>query len=163
MNEWNGIGRLTHDLELREVGDGLKVVNFQLAVDDPFDDEHTDFFRCVAWNKTAEIMATYLGKGSLISISGRLKSGRYEDENGKMVYTTDIVVRQMGMLETKRMREAREKNTQTSNQQGYGSFGTTPTQTPPTPAQNTPTSQPSHNAFDDEMPELDITSDDLPF
>lgn len=166
MNEWNGIGRITHDLELKEVGDGLKVVNFQLAVDDRFDPDHTDFLRCVAWNRTAEVMAQYLGKGSLVSITGRIKTGRYEDEDGKTVYTTDIIVRNLGMIESKNMRERREQRENANNDQfgGYDNqFGGQSHAPTPPPAPSPQPNEPSIPDLNDELPELDITSDDLPF
>ena len=89
------MGRLTKDIELRKAGDH-KVTNFTVAVDRNFVDEdgerQADFIRCVAWNGTAEFIEKYFRKGSLIALTGWIQTGSYEDEDGKTVFTTDIVV-----------------------------------------------------------------------
>lgn len=89
------MGRLTKDVELRKAGDH-KVTNFTVAVDRNFVDEdgerQADFIRCVAWNGTAEFIEKYFRKGSLIALTGWIQTGSYEDEDGKTVFTTDVVV-----------------------------------------------------------------------
>ena len=89
------MGRLTKDIELRKAGDH-KVANFTVAVDRNFVDEdgerQADFIRCVAWNGTAEFIEKYFHKGSMIALTGWIQTGSYEDEDGKTVFTTDIVV-----------------------------------------------------------------------
>ena len=89
------MGRITKDLELRKAGDH-KVANFTVAVDRNFVDEdgerQADFIRCVAWNGTAEFIKKYFSKGSLIALTGWIQTGSYEDEDGKTVFTTDLVV-----------------------------------------------------------------------
>lgn len=89
------MGRLTKDIELRKAGDH-KVTNFTIAVDRNFVDEdgerQADFIRCVAWNGTAEFIERYFRKGSMIALTGWIQTGSYEDEDGKTVFTTDIVV-----------------------------------------------------------------------
>lgn len=89
------MGRLTKDIELRKAGDH-KVANFTVAVDRNFVDEdgerQADFIRCVAWNGTAEFIEKYFRKGSMIALTGWIQTGSYEDEDGKTVFTTDIVV-----------------------------------------------------------------------
>lgn len=89
------MGRLTKDIELRKAGDH-KVANFTVAVDRNFVDEdgerQADFIRCVAWNGTAEFIEKYFHKGSMIALTGWIQTGSYEDEDGKTVFTTDVVV-----------------------------------------------------------------------
>lgn len=89
------MGRLTKDIELRKAGDH-NVANFTVAVDRNFVDEdgerQADFIRCVAWNGTAEFIEKYFRKGSMIALTGWIQTGSYEDEDGKTVFTTDIVV-----------------------------------------------------------------------
>lgn len=89
------MGRITKDIEIRKAGDH-KVTNFTVAVDRPFVDEdgdrQADFIRCVAWNGTAEFIGKYFGKGALIALTGWIQTGSYEDEDGKTVFTTDVVV-----------------------------------------------------------------------
>lgn len=89
------MGRLTKDIELRKAGDH-KVANFTVAVDRNFVDEdgerQADFIRCVAWNGTAEFIEKYFHKGSMIALTGWIQTGSYEDEDGKTVFTTDLVI-----------------------------------------------------------------------
>ena len=58
-----------------------------------------DFINIVAWGKTAEVAANYLQKGKLVGIQGRLQSGKYEDKDGNTIYTTDVVVNNLEMIE----------------------------------------------------------------
>ena len=57
------IGRLTKAPELKSTPNGKSVVNFTLAVQR--DKETSDFINCIAWSKTAEILAQYTSKGSM--------------------------------------------------------------------------------------------------
>lgn len=141
MNSFNGIGRLTRDVELKKTGTGKSVVNFTVAINRRFgkDKDKADFLNCVAWNKTADFMANYLSKGALVSIEGRIETGSYEDNDGKRVYTTDVVVDNLQALES-----MKERNEYQSSQ------GNTPTQTH---TQNKPKQE----------EDIDISSDDLPF
>lgn len=79
-------GRLVRDPEYKTTGTGVGYCNFTLAVDDDFKDgegnKQTDFIDCTAWRKTAEYMTTYQTKGSMVSVSGRLKSRKWTDKDG---------------------------------------------------------------------------------
>ena len=70
MNSINIIGRITKEPELKQTQNGNKVVSFCLAVTRRDKNKTTDWIDCVAWNKTAEILAQYCHKGKLISVSG---------------------------------------------------------------------------------------------
>ncbi|WP_297567068.1 single-stranded DNA-binding protein [uncultured Faecalibaculum sp.] len=98
------IGRLTKDPELRTTGSGTPVVSFTLAVNRRFKSQgqpDADFINCVAWNKTAETMARYLHKGSLIAITGRIQTRNYENQQGQRVYVTEVVADSFDFLESK--------------------------------------------------------------
>lgn len=97
-------GRLTRDLELRRTQGGASVVSFSIAVNRSFAREgqqDTDFINCVAWNKTAETMAQYLHKGSLIGIDGRIQTRSYDNQQGQRVYVTEVVCENFTFLETR--------------------------------------------------------------
>ena len=86
------IGRLTRDVETRQVGDNV-AANFTVAIDRPTRDgaeKQADFPRVTVWGKQAENCAKYIGKGSLVAVQGSLRTGSYEDKNGNKVYTTDV-------------------------------------------------------------------------
>ena len=88
------IGRLVRDAELKYTNSGKAAANFTLAVDRGFKDKETgestaDFIKCVAWDKTAENVANFTKKGSLVLVEGSIKTGSY-DRDGVKVFTTDI-------------------------------------------------------------------------
>ena len=122
MNNVVLIGRLTKDPELRCIpNSGTAVCDFTLAVDKQLSKQKkeemearnqptADFIRIVVWNKMAENSAEYLEKGRLVAVSGRIQTGHYEGDDGKRVYTTDVVANNVQFLEWK------EKNNQQNNQ-----------------------------------------------
>lgn len=104
MNEWNGIGRLTADPEVRYSQSGTAVANYTLAVarDYKRDGEpDADFFVCTAFGKTAEFAEKYLMKGMLIGVSGRLRNEKWQDNNGSNHITTKIIVNSHTFCEKK--------------------------------------------------------------
>ena len=84
------VGRLTKDPELRTTTSGTGVATFTLAVNRDFKDANgnreADFINCVAWRKTAEILANYTEKGSLIGLIGRIQTRSYENQQGNRVF-----------------------------------------------------------------------------
>ena len=91
MNQVLLIGRLTKDPELKYSQSGTAFCRRSIAVTKEFNRNETDFFDCVAWNKTAEIIAEYMRKGKKIAIQGRLETGGYEKE-GRNIKTYSIIV-----------------------------------------------------------------------
>ena len=104
MNKTMLIGRLGQDPEVRYTQSGKAVATLSIATNETWKgqdgqkQERTDWHRCVAWGKLAEIMGEYLQKGSLIFVEGRLQTRSYEDANGVKKYTTEVVVGSMEML-----------------------------------------------------------------
>ena len=95
------VGRLVRDLELKYTTSGKAVGNFTIAVDRGYGDKkETDFIKCIAWEKTAESMANFTKKGSLVLVDGSIKTGSY-DKEGVKVYTTDIQVARVVFLDSK--------------------------------------------------------------
>ena len=103
MNRVVLIGRLTRDPELKFTpGAGTAVATLTLAVDRRIKKEgqaEADFINCVAFGKTAEIMAQYLSKGRLIGVSGSIRTGSYEAKDGTKRYTTDVYIDEFQFLE----------------------------------------------------------------
>jgi single-strand DNA-binding protein len=85
------VGRLTRDPELRNTTTGKQVVNFGLAVDDPFNKEHTDFFNVSAWGSSADFVAKYLTKGRLVAVDGRLRQRKYTTQDGQERNVVEVV------------------------------------------------------------------------
>lgn len=94
MNKVIMTGRLTKDVELRFTKDQKAVAGFNIAVDrgGKKDDgsSDADFPRVNCFGKTAENLANYCHKGSLILVEGSIRTGSYQNKNGENVYTTDI-------------------------------------------------------------------------
>ena len=78
----------------------MAVTSFTLAVD-RFKKGEADFIRCVSFKERAELIANSFQKGNLIAVSGHLKTGSYEDKDGKKVFTTDVEVEDFNFLESK--------------------------------------------------------------
>ena len=76
-------GRLTRDPELRRTPSGTAVVKCGLASDYGWGDKKdTIFMDCVAFGKTAEIIAEYSNKGDAIIFEGELQANKWEDKEG---------------------------------------------------------------------------------
>lgn len=60
----------------------------------------TDFFRCSAWGKTAEIIEEHCKVGTKLLIIGKLKNNNYE-KDGQKVYGNEITIETIEFLETK--------------------------------------------------------------
>lgn len=99
MNQVILIGRITADPELRYTYDQTAFCRFSLAV--PRTAEITDFIRCNAWNKTAEIMAQYVHKGERIAVTGQIQTGQYTNKYGQKISTTEVSVWRVEFIEPK--------------------------------------------------------------
>jgi single-strand DNA-binding protein len=97
------VGRLTKDPELKYTQTGIAVTRFTLAVNRAFQsasgEREADFISCVAWRKQAENVANFLKKGSLVGVDGRIQTGSFEGQDGKRVYTTEVVADSTQFLE----------------------------------------------------------------
>lgn len=97
MNKVILLGRLVREPETRYGGanDSMAVCRYTLAVDKKFkkDGEATaDFINCISFGKTAEFAEKYFAKGLRVAVSGRIQTGSYTNRDGQKVYTTDVVV-----------------------------------------------------------------------
>lgn len=99
MNIVNLIGRLTADPKTTEKND-IIVSRFNMAINRNKD--MTDFISCVAFNKTAELIEDYFGKGDMIGLTGSLHSGSYEGKDGKKVYFTEVNISKIYFIGNRR-------------------------------------------------------------
>ena len=84
-------GRLTKAPELYEAGEHT-IARFTVAVNRAGKDACADFISCKAWDNQADFITNYFDKGDSICIEGRVETGSYENDEGAIVYTTDVVV-----------------------------------------------------------------------
>lgn len=81
LNNYQGVGRLTKDPELRITESGKSVVRFAIAINEKYGDkDNTTFVDCRAWGKTAESINKYFVKGKPIIINGKINSETYKDK-----------------------------------------------------------------------------------
>lgn len=83
MNSVCLIGRLTWDPELKYTKDGTAICEFSIAVDRRGKSDEADFFDCVAWRGVGESVASNLGKGRLVGVSGYLRQERWQNTEGQ--------------------------------------------------------------------------------
>ena len=88
------MGRITHDLEIKQTQSGIASLRFSIAVDRYSKDEEkkTDFINCVAYRSNAEFIGKYFGKGRMIAITGNLHTYSYDDNSGVKRYVTEVIV-----------------------------------------------------------------------
>ena len=91
MNHVTLMGRLTRDPELKYSQAGKAYCRFTVAVNRDFNKDEADFINCLAFGKTAETIAEWLGKGRRIALHGRIQIGNYENKNGDKVSTFEVV------------------------------------------------------------------------
>lgn len=88
-------GRLTKDPEKRSTQNGTATTSFSIAVNRNYKNAEggydADFINCVAWRATADFVAKWFKKGSLINIVGSIQTRTYE-KDGRKVYVTEVIV-----------------------------------------------------------------------
>jgi len=101
-------GNLGADPEMRYTKDGTPVANFQIAINERWNDatsgekmERTEWIRIVAWRKHAENAAEYLKKGSHVLIQGSMRTRPWEDKDGNKRFTTEVHAQKIVYLDRK--------------------------------------------------------------
>ena len=130
------VGHLGNDPEMRSMPNGEAVANISVATSEAWTDKNTgerrevtEWHRIVFYRKLAEICGQYLKKGAQVYIEGRLRTRKWQDQNGQDRYTTEIQGDVMQMLGTRTQSADGANNSQ------------------PMPQQDA-----SANAFDDSIP-----------
>ncbi len=97
LNKVMIIGNLGADPEMKYMSDGTAMTTFRVAVSRNYTNhagerrEETEWFRVVAWRKTAEICSQYLQKGSKVYVEGRLQTRSWDTPEGEKRYMTEVV------------------------------------------------------------------------
>lgn len=90
------MGRITHELELKQTPSGVSVLTFSVAVERSYskqgEERQTDFISCVAWRQQAEFISRYFGKGRMIALEGNLRTRSYDDKNGVKHNVVEVFV-----------------------------------------------------------------------
>jgi single-strand DNA-binding protein len=147
------VGNLGQDPETKYSPTGSAMTNITVATSESWKDkqtgqpqERTEWHRVVFFNKLAEIAGQYLKKGSKVYIEGSLRTRKWQDKSGQDRYTTEIVSREMQMLDSR------------GQSGGYQNDGYSQQQAPAAPAAPAPQQQPQaapaggFDDFDDDIP-----------
>ena len=99
------VGNLGQDPETRYMPSGSAVNNFTVATNESWKDkqtgeqkDRTEWHRVAMFNRLAEIAAEYLRKGSQVYIEGKLRTRKWQGQDGNDRYTTEIIADEMQML-----------------------------------------------------------------
>ena len=172
------VGRTTKTIELKQNKNGTPYVQFTLAVNRLYKDEQggqqADFITCVAWNKTAETMAKYVPKGTLIGVEGRLQVRSYENEAGVRQYLSEVLVNRFTFLESKKSNntlesvdtfKAQHDPTTETSYNPYDPNFSNPNYSPTSQNYNNPftTATTLVGSLNRAMNPISVSDDDLPF
>lgn len=120
------VGNLGQDPELRYMPQGGAVANLSIATSETYKDkatgqpkEVTEWHRVVIYQRLAEIAGEYLRKGSKVYIEGKLKTRKWQDQQGVERYTTEIVANELQMLDGQPQQPAAAQGQRNNNQGGY--------------------------------------------
>src|SRR5210317_1440981 len=99
------VGNVGQDPETRYMPSGSAVTNFKVATNESWKDkqtgeqkDRTEWHRVAMFNRLAEIAAEYLRKGSQVYIEGKLRTRKWQGQDGQDRYTTEIIADEMQML-----------------------------------------------------------------
>lgn len=139
------VGSLGQDPETKFAASGAAITNISVATSETWKDKQTgekqekvEWHRVAFFNRLAEIAGEYLKKGSKVYIEGQLRTRKWQDQSGVDRYTTEIVAKEMQMLDGKTegsRAPAQASNSSQAPQQQR--------QAPPAPAMD---------SFDDDIP-----------
>lgn len=98
------IGNVGREPEIRTTSAGNMVAKFSLATNRTYTNrsgekrEETQWHRCTAFGKLAEIVEQYVGSGDRLYVEGRLEYSQTEGDDGTTRYWTDVILQEMTML-----------------------------------------------------------------
>ena len=102
MNKFILKGNLTQEPTVRQSTNGGSVTRFTVACNriNPREGQPTaDYFRCVAFGKSADLIAQYFHTGAAILIEGRIAINSYKTQNGETAWSTDVIVERFEFCE----------------------------------------------------------------
>ncbi len=111
------IGNVGNDPEVKYVKEDVPVARFSLATSESYKDRNgeritnTEWHNIVVWRGLATVVEKYVKKGSKLFIEGKLTHRKYEDKDGQTKYFTEIVCRDMSMLDSKGSTTQNNSNT----------------------------------------------------
>ena len=141
------VGNLGQDPDVRTMPNGDAVTKISVATSESWVDKNTnerktqtEWHAIVFYRRQAEVAGEYLRKGSKVYIEGRLKTRKWQDQNGQDRYTTEIKGDVLQMLDSRQSGDNQDKSS-TSNAYANAKNGT-----------KQPRTQQGADNFDDDIP-----------
>ena len=123
MNKVELIGRLTHDVEMRQTPNGVSLARFSIAVTRRFKNSNgeydADFINCVAWRQTGEFIAKQFQKGGMIAVVGSIQSRSWDGNDCKKQYATEVVVDEVYFTGAKKQNNNNQQQTPPQDNSDY--------------------------------------------
>ena len=123
------IGNLGSDPEIKYTKAGDPVANLSIATSESWKDknsgdlqEKVEWHRVVMFSRLAEIAEQYLKKGSKVFVEGKLQTRKWQDQEGKDRYTTEVVAKEMTMLDSRSSNQAQEDSSKVENDKPKSDF-----------------------------------------
>lgn len=108
LNKVMLIGHLGDDIKMHYFDGGGCVGRFPLATNESYTNKssgekitQTEWHNIIVKNKAAEVCEKYIGKGDKIFIEGKLKTRKWQDQEGKDRYSTEVIVNEFTFLSGK--------------------------------------------------------------
>jgi len=106
LNKVMIIGNVGKEPEMRFTPSGSAVTSFSVAVNEKLisegdQQERTEWFNIVVWNKLAEVCNQFLDKGSKVYVEGKLKTRKWQDKDEQYHYKTEVFASQVEFLSPK--------------------------------------------------------------
>ena len=98
------IGHLGINPKVKIMESGSKLAKFTLATNETYTNSkgervtETEWHQVVAWNKTADLIESYLQKGKEVAIEGKLVTRSWDDGTGNKKYATEVVCSEVVFL-----------------------------------------------------------------
>ncbi|MDA9715848.1 single-stranded DNA-binding protein [Bacteroidota bacterium] len=123
------IGNLGSDPEIKYTKAGDPVANLSIATSESWKDknsgdlqEKVEWHRVVMFSRLAEIAEQYLKKGSKVFVEGKLQTRKWQDQEGKDRYTTEVVAKEMTMLDSRSSSQAQENSPKVESEKPKDDF-----------------------------------------
>jgi len=153
------IGNVGGDPEVRYMPNGSAVTTITLATSESWKDkqtgqsqERTEWHRVVFFNRLGEIAGEYLRKGSKVYVEGALRTNKWQDQEGKDRYRTEIIGNEMQMLDSRNANDGGQQQGGHQQQGGYQRQGGYQQQAPQNSAPQQSNAEPNYDDFDNDIP-----------
>lgn len=125
MNKVFIMGRLTKDPEQRMTPSGIEISKITIADNRPKrsgEEQQTDFFNCVAFRKTAEILNKFFTKGQMILVVGTMQTRTWDGQDGQKRYATEIIIEEVKFVGSQNKSDQPEQKDSPNEELSHNGF-----------------------------------------